>query len=74
MNGVNFHDEMVNNITELGYCHTGDIIRYDGETYRVGHTDGRGLGWVVCTNVTSSKIKKIHIDSEVELMKGETDA
>ena len=66
-------DELVNNFTELGYCHNGDIIRYYGDTYRVGHTDGRGLGWVNCTNVKTNKIKKIHIDSEVEQMKGEAD-
>lgn len=50
----------------LGYLKSGDIFTFDGEIYKVGHTDGRGLGWVVCTNLRTNKIAKIHIDSPVE--------
>lgn len=53
----------------LGYLRHNDMFKFENETYRVGHTDGQGLGWVICTNVKTNKIKKIHIDSPVEVVK-----
>lgn len=53
----------------LGYLKHNDLFEFDGEKYRVGYTDGKGDGWVVCTNIATRKIKKIHIDSPVEQLK-----
>ena len=54
---------------KLGFLHRGDVFKWlhDGKTYKAGSADARG--YVYCTNTETHKVNRIHLDSDVEIIK-----
>lgn len=53
-------------MTKLGFLKTNDHFILNGKEYRVGHVIDNTNGYVVCIDVKTKKVKRAHIDVEVE--------
>lgn len=57
-------------MTYLGFLKYKDVFKFDGNVYKAGHVDNEE-DYVYCTDMATHKVKKIHIDSEVEKVEEE---
>lgn len=53
--------------TTIGWLRTGDIFTFEGRKYKVGHVIDGTNGYVSCTNIETNKVKRLHIDLDVEV-------
>ena len=53
--------------TQIGFLRTGDIFVFQGNRYKVGHVINGTDGYVACTNIETHKVKRLHIDLDVEV-------
>ena len=53
--------------TQIGWLKHGDIFTFEGIKYRVGHVIDGTNGYVSCTNIETRKVKRLHIDLDVEV-------
>ena len=54
-------------ITQIGWLKHGDIFTFEGNKYKVGHVIDGTNGYVSCTNIETRKVKRLHIDLDVEV-------
>lgn len=54
-------------ITQIGFLRTGDIFTFEGHKYKVGHVIDGTNGYVACTDIKTHKVKRLHIDLDVEV-------
>ena len=54
--------------TTIGFIRHNDIFSFDGRKYKVGHVIDGTNGYVACTDIETHKIKRFHIDLDVEVM------
>lgn len=54
-------------ITQIGFLKSGDIFYFEGCKYKVGHVIDGTNGYVSCTNIETRKVKRLHIDLDVEV-------
>ena len=54
-------------ITQIGFLKSGDIFSFEGCKYKVGHVIDGTNGYVSCTNIETRKVKRLHIDLDVEV-------
>lgn len=52
--------------TTIGWLKHGDIFAYKGHQYKIGHVIDGTNGYVSCTNIKTRKVKRLHIDLDVE--------
>ena len=57
--------------TTIGFLRKGDQFTFDGKTYEVGRLLYNTNGYVACVNIESKRITRLHIDTTVEVGKGE---
>ena len=53
--------------TTIGWLKHGDIFTFNGNKYKVGHVIDGTNGYVSCTNIETRKVKRLHIDLDVEV-------
>ena len=53
--------------TTIGWLRHGDIFTFEGRKYKVGHVIDGTNGYVACTNIETHKVKRLHIDLDVEV-------
>lgn len=53
--------------TKIGFLSTGNIFIYQGRKYKAGHAIYDTNGYVACTDVETNKVKRLHIDLDVEV-------
>lgn len=49
-------------ITQIGFLRKGDVFRFEGDIYKVGHLLESTNGYVSCIDVNTGKKKRLHID------------
>ena len=54
-------------ITQIGFLRKGDVFRFEGDIYKVGHLLESTNGYVSCIDVNTGKKKRLHIDVDVEI-------
>lgn len=54
--------------TNIGFLKHGDVFKYKGEKYSVGHVIDNTNGYVSCTDINTHKVTRLHIDLEVEVV------
>lgn len=54
-------------ITQIGFLRKGDVFRFEGDIYKVGHLLESTNGYVSCININTGKKKRLHIDVDVEI-------
>ena len=57
--------------TSLGCIHTGDVFMYENKVYRAGKLIDGTNGYVACVDVHTHKTTRLHLDVDVEDMKGD---
>lgn len=55
--------------TTIGFLKRGDIFTLNGVKYRVGRLIENTNGYVACVNLESKKVKRLYIDTDVEVEK-----
>jgi len=53
--------------TQIGYLRHGELFWFEGIQYRVGHLISNTSGYVACVDVNAKKVKRLHIDTDVEV-------
>lgn len=53
--------------TVIGFLCRGDVFMYEGKKYRVGRLIENTNGYVACVDVESKKVKRLYIDTDVEI-------
>ena len=53
-------------ITNIGYLRKGNFFVFEGKKYRVARLIEGTNGYVACVDVESHKVKRFHIDMEIE--------
>lgn len=53
--------------TQIGWLKHGDIFTFEGNKYKVGHVIDGTNGYISCTNIETHKVKRLHIDLDVEV-------
>lgn len=53
--------------TRIGFLRTGDVFIFEGDKYKVGHVIDGTNGYVSCTNMETNKVKRLHIDLDVDV-------
>ena len=54
-------------ITQIGWLRKGAIFTYRGRKYKKGHVINGTDGYVACTDIDTHKVKRLHIDLDVEV-------
>ena len=54
-------------ITQICFLKSGDIFYFEGCKYKVGRVIDGTNGYVSCTNIETRKVKRLHIDLDVEV-------
>ena len=54
-------------ITQIGFLRTGDIFTYKGHKYKTGHVINDTDGYVACMDIDTHRVKRLHIDLDVEV-------
>ena len=55
--------------TSIGFLRKGEIFKFEGKEYKVGSLIDGTNGYVACTDVESEKVKRLYIDTMVEVEK-----
>ena len=53
--------------TVIGFLRRGDIFIFDGKKYKIRNLILDSNGIVACVDIESKKIKRFHIDTDVEI-------
>lgn len=53
--------------TVIGFLCKGDIFTFDGKKYRIRNLIENSNGYVACVDIASNKVKRFHIDTDVEI-------
>lgn len=53
--------------TTIGFLRHNDIFVFEGVKYKVGHVIYNTNGFVSCTDMATHKIRRLHIDLDVEV-------
>lgn len=53
--------------TTIGFLRHNDIFVFEEHKYKVGHVIDKTNGYVSCTDMKTHKIRRLHIDLDVEV-------
>ena len=53
--------------TSIGFLRKGDYFYFEGNKYKVGNLIEGTNGYVACVNVDTKKVKRLYIDTGVEV-------
>lgn len=54
--------------TKIGFLRVGDFFWLDGIKYKVGHLIENTNGYVACVEVETKKVRRLYIDTDVEVI------
>lgn len=53
--------------TTIGFLRHNDIFVFEERKYKVGHVIDKTNGYVSCKDMATNKIRRLHIDLDVEV-------